>query len=250
MPPIFQVVYCVRIHRVARPLHETITQDVRSIHLSTCAQKLSPRKLQRYAKCRMILKLSVWMPTRRIILAEFVMSIIKPSASFADSPAMCFVVTTHPNRELLAVENLIRQDFRAYCPLIWKRIRHARRQSDEKRPLFPSYIFVEYRESLAVRPILSTVGVRSVVRTGDKPALVSRSLVDEFKAREVNGVVTSRPNDFAVGQHVRIGHGTLSGIATTIIQMKARDRVTVLLQFLGEQRPVEVTANLLSPAAP
>jgi transcriptional antiterminator RfaH len=52
-------------------------------------------------------------------------------------------VNTHPHRERFALDNLRRQDFGAYCPMIRKRIRHARRTQDVLRPLFPSYLFVE-----------------------------------------------------------------------------------------------------------
>ena len=53
------------------------------------------------------------------------------------------VLTTHAHREEFAIENLVRQEYEAYCPMIVKRIKHARRAYDVKRPPFPGYVFVE-----------------------------------------------------------------------------------------------------------
>ena len=75
------------------------------------------------------------------------------------------VVNTQPHRETIALENLERQDFRAYCPVIRKRVRHARRSLDLLRPLFPGYLFAQVTLD-RWRPILSTYGVRSLVRCG------------------------------------------------------------------------------------
>src|SRR5437660_12488192 len=77
------------------------------------------------------------------------------------------VINTHPHREHVALENLHRQDFDAYCPLIRKRRSHARRVETVLRPLFPNYLFVRASTDRKLwRPIDSTYGVRAVVRAG------------------------------------------------------------------------------------
>jgi transcriptional antiterminator RfaH len=62
-----------------------------------------------------------------------------------------FVLSTHPHREAWALENLSRQQFNVYCPMIVKRVRHARRTYDALRPFFPGYIFVEHHPAACVR---------------------------------------------------------------------------------------------------
>jgi transcription termination factor NusG len=52
------------------------------------------------------------------------------------------VINTHAHREHMALDNLHRQDFEAYCPMIRKRRSHARRIESVLRPLFPNYLFV------------------------------------------------------------------------------------------------------------
>ena len=80
------------------------------------------------------------------------------------------VVNTQPHKEMYALENLERQGFTVYCPLIIKRVRHARRAYDARRALFPSYVFVNTATTQGRwRPVQSTFGVRSIVFQGEQP---------------------------------------------------------------------------------
>ncbi len=95
------------------------------------------------------------------------------------APDTWIVASTHPHKERMAVENLSRQGFHAYCPRIRKRVRHARRMQQVLRPLFPSYVFIRLNPHLEQwRSIASTLGVRSLIRFGEKPA----TLPDQFVA--------------------------------------------------------------------
>src|SRR5215831_15279293 len=77
------------------------------------------------------------------------------------------VINTHPHREKVALENLQRQEFTAYCPMLRRRRSHARRVTSVLRPLFPGYLFVSTGINFGRwRPILSTYGVRSIVSNG------------------------------------------------------------------------------------
>src|SRR5208337_3210626 len=83
----------------------------------------------------------------------------------SDQTLNWIVLTTHPHREDFAIENLVRQDYEAYCPMIVKRIKHARRAYDAKRPLFSGYVFVERPAQCDLwRPLLGTFGVRFLLR--------------------------------------------------------------------------------------
>ncbi len=88
-------------------------------------------------------------------------------------------INTHPHRESVAVENLARQKFNVYCPTERRRVRHARRVQDVTRPIFPGYVFAEVAPDLAHwRSILSTYGVRAVIRYGDRPAFVEAGFIE------------------------------------------------------------------------
>src|SRR5260221_14290685 len=109
---------------------------------------------------------------------------------FDTAAAPWIVVNTHPHQENLALENLARQAFEAYCPMIRKRRSHARRVESVLRPLFPNYLFVRANRQLGRwRPILSTYGVRTIVRAGDELSFIDDGLIASLKAREVEGAI-------------------------------------------------------------
>jgi transcriptional antiterminator RfaH len=162
------------------------------------------------------------------------------------SPGKWLVVNTFTHRENYACEHLLRQDFRVYCPMITKHIKHARSAYDVPRPLFPSYIFVEHQYR-TWRPILGTQGVKSVIRTGEQPGLLCGSFVDALKARESDGVIRKPALPFRVGQSVTVQGGPLDGFVGPIIELRERDRVLVLLDLLDQQTRTSLRADSLRP---
>ena len=157
------------------------------------------------------------------------------------------VVNTQPHREHIAFENLQRQDFCAYCPLIKMRRSHARRVTEVLRPLFPGYLFVKIRPDLQRwRPILSTYGVRTLVRCGEGPSLIDDAFVQSLKAREVDGVIVRPSSPYRVGQQVRMT-GAFGGLVATIIECDERERLTVLMQLLSRTVKVTIDACQISP---
>jgi transcriptional antiterminator RfaH len=156
------------------------------------------------------------------------------------------VLTTHPHRESQAMEHLRRQDFRVYCPMTAKRIHHARRAYDTQRPLFPGYVFAEQPDlQQRWRPLLSTIGVRSVITQDDKPARLPQGFVESLMAREVEGAICRPEEPFQIGQQVAIKGGPFDGLIGQIVQMKPNDRVLVLLDLLKRKTAVHIQARQL-----
>ncbi len=163
-------------------------------------------------------------------------------------PSNWAVVNTHPHREHVAVENLQRQEFNAYCPMIIRQRRHGRRVTDALRPLFPSYLFVQVNpDAQRWRPLLSTFGVRTVVRCGDRLSLIEDAFIQDLKAREVDGVVGRPVSPYRVGQEVRLAGGAFDGLVATIIDMDERDRLTVLMDLLNRPVKVKIEERQISP---
>ena len=159
------------------------------------------------------------------------------------------VLTTHPHREGFAVENLVRQSYNVYCPMIVKRIRHARRAFDAQRPLFPGYIFAEHQAAQQyLRPIFGTYGVRSVVSNGEVPALLPAGFVESLKAREIDGAIRKPEAPFNPGQTVKIDGGPFDGLLGQILEIRESDRVLLLLNLLNQQAKVHVDAKMLRSA--
>lgn len=160
------------------------------------------------------------------------------------------MLTTRPHAESFAGDNLQRQGYTFYCPVIEKRIRHARKTQDVRRPLFPGYIFVEHRgEAHQWRPILSTYGVRSVIRNGEIPARLPAGFVESLKAREIDGAIPAPVMQFKVGQAVTIQGGAFDGLVGQILEIRESDRVLLLLNLLNRETKVYADARMLSLSA-
>ena len=158
------------------------------------------------------------------------------------------VVNTHPHREHIALQHLERQDYFAYCPLVRRRRSHARRVSDVLRPMFPGYVFVKLSENMQIwRPLGSTIGVRSVVRCGDKMSLLDDAFVKSLKAREIDGAICRPETPYQVGQQVKMSGGAFDGLVATIIDMHERDRLTVLMDLLNRPVKVKVEETQVAP---
>ncbi len=149
-----------------------------------------------------------------------------------------YVVYTHPHAETKVLAHLERQGFRAYLPSYRTRRRHARKVEDVRRPLFPRYLFVAFDEIRERwRPILSTVGVCSMVRHGERPTPVPSEIVEAIRAGEDAGSFdrTAAGATLGDGDPVRIIDGPFADLIGRFCALADGERVIVLLDLLGRQ---------------
>jgi transcriptional antiterminator RfaH len=159
------------------------------------------------------------------------------------------VVNTQPHRERIALENLARQAFTTYCPMVRRRVKHARRTCDVSRPLFPGYLFVHISpQTQRWRPIVSTLGVRMLVRFGEQLAFVEDDLIRELRSHEIDGEIVRPARSYTVGQSVHVAGGPFDGLIGTIIDMDDKDRLVVLMNLLSRPVKVQVAAGMVVPA--
>ncbi len=164
------------------------------------------------------------------------------------SQSSWIVVATQPRWELFVEENLVRQSHNVYCPLIAKRVRHARRIYEVKRPLFPGYLFVERKPSFIFSSILRTYSVRSVVRDGDAPASLPSDFVASLRAREIEGVIKQQEAAFKPRPSLTIDSGPFEGVVGHIIEARENDRVLLLLDLIHSQAELNVNTKMLRSA--
>ena len=165
-------------------------------------------------------------------------------------------VNTHPHKEQQALEHLERQNFECYCPRIRKQVRHARRFREVVRPLFTGYIFVRVAAQRAHwRPIMSTIGVRSLVRFGDSPALMDERFIESLRACEEDGIVVSagrltRPSaPYKPGDTVRVSDGAFDGAVATILSVPGKDRLVILMDLLEQGVRAQISQDNVTPVS-
>jgi transcriptional antiterminator RfaH len=165
-----------------------------------------------------------------------------------EAAAWWAAVNTQPHRERVALDNLERQGFSTYCPFIRRRRSHARRVEEVLRPLFPGYLFVNVGSGQDCwRPILSTYGVRTLVRCGDRPSQVDARFIHALQAREVDGAIVRPAVPYRIGQQVQVVAGPCDGLVATILSLDERDRVTVLLDLMSRRVKAHLDSAQVMP---
>lgn len=157
------------------------------------------------------------------------------------------VVNAQSNREFVAANNLRNQGYDVYAPVIRKTTRHARVSREILAPLFPGYLFARWTApDMRWRPILSTVGIRSIVRNGEEPSRLDGAIVEALRAREKDGVIMRAASRREIGETVRFARGPFDGIAAEIVELCDKDRLVVLMTLLNRPTKVTVLEDQLS----
>jgi transcription elongation factor/antiterminator RfaH len=160
-----------------------------------------------------------------------------------------FVVNTRPKSERKAEWHLGAQGFRTFLPQFQKTVRHARKLTTVRSPLFPGYLFIaldlKRDRWLSVR---STIGVLRLFMQDDRPAPVPVGIVESLIAHS-DGDLTRLDDGLVEGQVVRILSGPFSDFVGTLARLDATGRVQVLLQMMGASVPVILSRSALAPAA-
>jgi transcription antitermination factor NusG len=84
---------------------------------------------------------------------------------------------------------------------------------------------------------------------GEQPARVPDAMIAEIRSRERNGFVElPKPRGLMPGTKVRVTSGLLCDQIGLLGALRGHERVVVLLQMLGGERPVELGRNAIEAA--
>jgi transcriptional antiterminator RfaH len=150
-----------------------------------------------------------------------------------------------PRRERLASYCLGLAGYEIYQPLLreQRRSRHGRKITVTP-PLFPGYLFlwvVSGWWNARWSP-----GVVRLIMDGLQPARVPDAVIGEIRGRERNGFVElPRPRGLMPGMRVKVLQGPLHHQIGMLAALRPHERVLVLLQLLGGERPVELARSAI-----
>ena len=155
-----------------------------------------------------------------------------------------YLIHSKPRQEKVALENLERQGYPCYLPVL--RIEKLRRGAlvvlDE--PLFSRYLFVQLDTDSSARswtPIHSTRGVSRLVRFGVEPARVDDALVAYLRQQQAQEVTRL----FEPGQRVQVIEGAFAGVEGVFQIDDGQARAMVLIELLSRQVRLPVAAAQL-----
>lgn len=162
-----------------------------------------------------------------------------------------FVVHTHSMKEQVAEQHLRQQGFDVYLPRFKKMRRHARKIEEVLVPLFPRYLFIEMDvESAHWRSINGTRGVSYLLQSDGLPAKIPEKIIKTLKEKEiVNGLVSiDSLATFIKGDKVRILKGAFKNQLATFETWDAKQRVQLLLTFLGRETKLSLPVYVVEAA--
>ncbi len=131
------------------------------------------------------------------------------------------------------------------------RFRRATRQGAAwvTEALFPNYLFARFNWRVLLRLVHHTPGVAGVVHFGDRWPTVPPEVIEELRRSLGDEEIHELPPAFAPGDAVQIAGGAFHGLEAVVRQvLPSRQRVQVLLEFLGRQTAVEVPVASLTRA--
>ena len=176
--------------------------------------------------------------------------VTQSSASLSLVPEpVWFCLKTQPKREHLAATALRRQ-FGVECFSPRLRFRRMTRRGPVwfVEAMFPGYLFAKFVYGEQHRAVESSHGIRGIVRFGDRLATLSEDIVAALQSRVGAEEVVTVDSSIKIGQPVQITEGAFQGLEGVVTHLlPARERVRVLLEFLGRSVETEIsTARLLA----
>jgi len=159
-----------------------------------------------------------------------------------------FCVRTHPKHEHIAAAQLRQQaDVEVFLPRI--RYRRPTRFGPAwvTEALFKDYLFAKFDLATSLRKVQNARAVRGVVHFGHRWPAVPDSIVGELQAAMGAQELRTVDSNPRPGDVVEIAAGAMSGLQAVVTRvMPAKQRVAVLLEFLGRQTALELDRSVLA----
>jgi transcriptional antiterminator RfaH len=170
--------------------------------------------------------------------------------------AAWYCLKTQTKREAIAAAHLRELGcVEVFCPML--RYRKATRRGKVwwVEALFPGYLLARFTLENDERAVMYSQGIRGLVRFGGKVPTVADDFVEVLRqevAKQGNEEVLTVGPRIVEGEEVELAHGPLGGARATVVEvLPARERVKVLLEFLGREQVIEVDLfSLLLPRKP
>jgi len=162
--------------------------------------------------------------------------------SYDDREAAWFCIRSQRRSEHIAAANLQKwHGIPVINPLIRFRRKTSRGAIWVTESMFPSYLFARFNWKRSLDGVRHTFGVSGVEHFGGFWPVVPDATIEHLRSLVgAEGVRLVEPA-IAVGEEVEIGSGAFEGFRGIVARvMPARDRVAVLLDFLGRQTTVDV----------
>jgi len=164
------------------------------------------------------------------------------SGSVNGSTVAWFCLRSQPKHEHIAAEHLRRmEDIDVFNP----RIRFTRSTrigpAEVTEAMFPNYLFARFDWQTSLNRVHYAPGVSGVVHFGAKWPTVPDQAIEEIRALIGTEGIHHVSNEVEPGDQVLVSGTAFHGLEAIVTQvMPGKQRVMVLMEFLGRQSTVQV----------
>jgi transcriptional antiterminator RfaH len=159
-----------------------------------------------------------------------------------------YVIHTHPKQEDRAGSNLRVLGVPIFNPKIIER-RYSQfsiAPTYVTKPLFPRYIFAQFRINDLYHKVRFTRGVYSVVSFGESPTPIDGEIIALIQSNIKEGGFIRIEEEIRPGDRVVVMHGPLKNFAGIFErEMKDTDRIKILLETVSYQAHIEIEKDMV-----
>ena len=179
-----------------------------------------------------------------------IMTQSRAQLALSDVP-LWFCLRTEPKHEHIAAATLRhRLNITCFSPRVRfpKATRRGRVWFIEA--MFPGYLFARFTYPLLHRRVEHSHGVRGIVHFGDYVATLDPQTMTALQEKTGEEEIVTLDPEIKVGQSVRIAEGPFQGLEVVVTRLlPARERVKVLLEFLGRPVETEISTPKILPVS-
>ena len=158
-----------------------------------------------------------------------------------------YLLQTKPNGHITACENLKRQGFDVFLPLIVKTTKKNGRFLDVKAPLFPGYLFMGTPiDPVPWNSVNGTKGISAAVTLDSIYRPVSTHIIEGLMCRCDDDSVIQGLNDIVPGDRIKVGKGPFAEFICSVESIQDDKRAWVLIDLLQQKTRFEVSLDAVS----
>jgi transcriptional antiterminator RfaH len=139
-------------------------------------------------------------------------------------------------------------DLEVFCPKI--RFKRARSTGVAwvTEAMFPGYLFVRFVYPELHRRIAATSGVAKTLAFGGYPVVIEESIISDLRRHIADGETVEISSEIKEGEEIKVIEGPFLGVRALVTRvLPSRERVAILLNMLGQEREIEVSAEAVLP---
>jgi transcriptional antiterminator RfaH len=171
-------------------------------------------------------------------------SILQRNQSDGSDPAW-YCLRSQPKHEHIAAAHLrLLEGVTVFCPRI--RFKRATRKgfASVTEAMFPGYLFARFALAEMHRQVRYAHGVSGIVRFADRYPTIEEGALAHLRGHTGATDIKELNYDLSEGDRVQIVGGAFVGLEAVVIQvLPPKERVKVLMEFLGRKMEAEVQCS-------